>query len=60
MITENSREETRKIKIFIVGAGKTGETVLALFKKEGKENEILGFVDDNESKKGSVVSGKKI
>src|SRR5664279_2640392 len=52
--------EARKIKIFIVGAGKTGATVLELFKKEGKENEILGFVDDNETRTNTLLSGKKV
>jgi len=46
------------IDIFIVGAGKAGELIASnlLAYKEGSYN-ILGFIDDNDSKQGTEIQG---
>lgn len=51
----------KKSKILlIVGAGEAGRTLLAEFKRDGKADGIVGFVDDNEDKVGTLLCGKPV
>ncbi|MCX8124810.1 MAG: polysaccharide biosynthesis protein [Spirochaetes bacterium] len=46
--------------ILIAGAGEAGRTLLAEFKRDGRADNIIGFVDDNKQKVGTLLCGKPV
>lgn len=51
----------KKIKIILIaGAGEAGRTLLAEFKRNGRADSIIGFVDDDTSKVGALLCGKPV
>lgn len=50
-----------RIEVIIVGAGKAGELIAEdILEHEGSGLNVIGFVDDDESKQGTLVSGRPI
>ncbi len=47
-------------KILIIGAGEAGRNLIAEIIKRGEEDSVIGFLDDDKSKKGKLLNGKKI
>ncbi len=62
------RETKQKIKvphkkskiILVAGAGEAGRTLLAEFKRDGRASNIIGFVDDDKRKVGTLLCGKPV
>lgn len=51
----------KKTKIILIaGAGEAGRTLLAEFKRNGRADSIIGFVDDDTSKVGTLLCGKPV
>ena len=50
----------KKSHILIAGAGEAGRMLLAEFVKRGRAVEIIGFVDDDPGKTGTVIDGKMV
>jgi FlaA1/EpsC-like NDP-sugar epimerase len=46
--------------ILIAGAGEAGRTLLAEFKRNGRADSIIGFVDDDTNKVGTLLCGKPV
>lgn len=46
--------------ILIAGAGEAGRTLLAEFKRDGRADSIIGFVDDDTRKVGTLLCGKPV
>lgn len=46
--------------ILIAGAGEAGRTLLAEFKRDGRADSIIGFVDDDVRKVGTLLCGKPV
>ncbi|MGQ9841985.1 MAG: polysaccharide biosynthesis protein [Spirochaetota bacterium] len=46
--------------ILIAGAGEAGRTLLAEFKRNGRADSIIGFVDDDTSKVETLLCGKPV
>jgi FlaA1/EpsC-like NDP-sugar epimerase len=46
--------------ILIAGAGEAGRTLLAEFKRDGRADSIIGFVDDDRRKVGTLLCGKPV
>ncbi|MGB4270550.1 MAG: polysaccharide biosynthesis protein, partial [Spirochaetota bacterium] len=52
---------TKKSKIILIaGAGEAGRTLLAEFKRDGRADSIIGFVDDDRRKVGTLLCGKPV
>ncbi len=52
---------TKKLKIILIaGAGEAGRTLLAEFKRDGRADSIIGFVDDDTRKVGTLLCGKPV
>jgi len=49
-----------KRKTLIAGAGEAGSMLLSEFSRQGNQDAIIGFVDDDTGKFGSDIYGKKI
>ena len=47
-------------KILIIGAGEAGRTLLQEIIKIGEDYNVVGFLDENPSKKGNLLNGKKV
>lgn len=53
-----TQQFTDKIRIIIVGAGKAGQLILGDIKERADSPfETVGFIDDDDSKQGQIVSG---
>ncbi|MCX8058987.1 MAG: polysaccharide biosynthesis protein [Spirochaetes bacterium] len=50
----------KKVNTLIIGAGEAGRIILNEYIKFGLQKHIIGFLDDDPSKKGKIISGKKI
>ena len=50
----------KEVKILIVGAGEAGQMLLEEYKRRGKSSTIIGFVDDDAQKIGSIIAGKSV
>ncbi|MEW6525256.1 MAG: nucleoside-diphosphate sugar epimerase/dehydratase [Spirochaetota bacterium] len=51
----------KKLKIILIaGAGEAGRTLLAEFKRDGRADSIIGFVDDDRRKIGTLLCGKPV
>jgi len=46
--------------VFILGAGGFGREILDLYNDLGRENDVLGFLDENYQIKGETVNGKTV
>ena len=56
-----TRRRARRIRVLLVGAGRTGATLAReVFGRSNAEIEIGGFVDDDTRKRGGSVSGYKV
>ena len=47
-------------KILIIGAGEAGRTLLQEIIKIGEDYNVVGFLDENPSKKENLLNGKKV
>jgi len=56
---KNSSEKNLN-KILIIGAGEAGRTLLQEIIKIGEDYNVVGFLDENPSKKGNLLNGKKV
>jgi len=52
--------EKEKDLILIIGAGEAGRNLLAEIIRRGEEDTVVGFLDDDEKKKGQLLNGKRI
>ncbi len=50
----------KKSVILIAGAGEAGQTIATEFKRNGRYDSIIGFVDDDKKKVGTLLSGKPV
>lgn len=55
----SQNEEKQKKDILVVGSGGHGREVLSIILESGKYNPV-GFVDDDESKHGTLIDGYKV
>jgi len=56
---KNSSEKNLN-KILIIGAGEAGRTLLQEIIKIGEDYNVVGFLDENPSKKENLLNGKKV
>lgn len=51
----------KKLKVILIaGAGEAGRTLLSEFKRDGRADSIIGFVDDDRRKVGTLLCGKPV
>ncbi|MCX7677797.1 MAG: polysaccharide biosynthesis protein [Spirochaetes bacterium] len=53
-------ELPKEHKILIVGAGEAGRLVLSEFYRKAIDHHIVGFIDDDTTKVGMIINGKKV
>ncbi len=60
--TDSIFKKSRPIKkLLLIGAGKTGEKISREIRTSSRHQySIVGFIDDNKEKHGSLINGKKI
>ncbi|MBN2042099.1 MAG: polysaccharide biosynthesis protein [Spirochaetes bacterium] len=54
------KNDYRRRKILIIGAGEAGRTFLSEYIKMGMAKSIVGFIDDDKYKVGKIFNGKMI
>ncbi|HQM90145.1 MAG TPA: hypothetical protein PLI56_08410, partial [Exilispira sp.] len=52
--------EKEKSRILIIGAGEAGRNLLAEIIRRGQEDTVVGFLDDDVTKRGKYLNGKRI
>lgn len=48
------------LKVFIIGAGGLGREILNIYIDSGRNDEVIGFLDENSSKNGEILNDKPI
>jgi len=54
------KNNNREDNIIIIGAGEAGRGIISELTKQGRYNQIIGFIDDDEKKTNKILNGKRV
>jgi len=57
---KNIQKNNGEKRIVIIGAGEAGRNILSELTKQGRYNQVVGFVDDDEKKINKILNGKMV